>query len=342
MRPRHIPPSVLVLVPVLSGCVLPLSGLDQGGCTTDTQCMSGEICVAGSCRRTDGGLQDAGDRDAGMDMDAGDTDGGLPDAGSDGGGPDLCTNGVQDPGELGVDCGGACPRCDGPLGVEGMVLWLRADDVAAGAVTMWPDRSAAGNDFVSSAGSVTGVASVSQIQNQAAVSVDVDGQLGSAAVVALASSQVISIVYVAQTRRSVGIMLEASANYRANAGGFLDLRNSAGTGQFDVQHGSDPNRATWQTAELDNEWHWLLSIHDVSLTSGEAAAFVDGTLNGSAMLNNDTTTPFADHAWHLGGRSGTNAFGYDGQIAEVIAYARHLDAADIAHLDAYMQTRYGL
>lgn len=319
---------------VLSSCGLELSGLDQG-CATDSQCPSGSVCVDGRCAVSTDAGRDAGqlpDADIDASLDAGD-------GGSDAG-PDGCSNGVLDPGETEIDCGGACPRCFGPTGVEGMVLWLRADDLSAGSVTSWPDRSGNGNGFANGTVAPTQVAGA--VNGEPSVSFSVDAQLASVAPVSLGGTLQLSLVYVARTRTSVGILLEGSEDFRMNPGGFLDLRNSAGTGEFDVQHGSNGMIASWKTDQLDSEWHWLASVHDVALTTGEAVAYVDGTSSGRAGQNSDTTVAFANHRWFLGGRSGTSVFGFDGEIAEVIAYSRALDATDLAHLDAYMASRYGL
>lgn len=337
----------LVVVTVLvcgSGCFLDRVPIDPGGCRGDEDCPSGRTCVEGVCRA---GQPDAG-RDAGTDASIADAgrDGGR-DAGLDGGtdAGNLCTNGRLDPGEFEVDCGGPCPRCEGPAGVAEMLLWLRAEDVAPGALTTWRDRSGNANDFraISGVAAPTLTASVAAIGGQPALSFTEPARIQSAAPVALGGSAVLSVVYVIRARASAGIVLESSENFRAAAGAFLEVRNSAGSGQFDSQHGVPPVLASWQTVQLDTAWHWIASVRDLSRTAGEVEVFVDGARSGMTGMNGDVAPPLLDHFWYIGGRQGTPYFqGFDGELAEVIAYTRVLDPDDLAHIGTYVRNRYGL
>ncbi len=331
--------SPLVLLAV--SCTLDVSGISPA-CIDNSQCAANQVCVAGVCSATDAGDRvDSGPMDSGPDRDGGpDAGPPVPDSGPGDGGPPLCANGVLDPGETDIDCGGPCPRCPGPRGVEDMILWLRADDLAMGAVGVWMDRSGAGNHFESAAGGVTQDPNV--LNGHPAVRFTRNGQLATPNPVSLGGAAQISIIYVARSGTNPGVMMEASSNFRMNAGGFLDVRNSAGTGEFEVQHGTTGSGiVSWRTAQLDSDWHRLVSVRDAALTSDEARAYVDGALSGAISQNVDSAAPFQDYRWHLGDRDVSEGSGFQGDIAEVIAYARALTTEDVAHLDAYLTARYG-
>lgn len=329
---------------MVPGCFVNRSGtLDP--CMTAEDCPSGETCVGGLCEP---GAPDAGDAGLDAGLDAGPDAGfdGSVDAGSDAGfdAGDLCANGLMDPGELGVDCGGACPRCAGPTGVTDLLLWLRADD-APGAFSTWVDRSGNGHDFeaIPSVATPTYAATVPQLAGEPTLDFGEAARIRSTAGIPLASGPALTIVYVVRSRTTPGIVLESSEAQSGNTGAFLDLRNSAGTGQFEAKHGRPPTESSWRSNQIDDQWHWIISVRDLSRSSGEVEVFVDGVSSGAISSDGNVAPPLADYVWYLGGRNGTPTFtGFNGQIAEVIAYTRAIDGGDISHLGTYVSARYGL
>ncbi len=116
----------------MTGCFLDRSGTVPGNvCASALECDADEECVDMVCvRRVDAG------RDAGRD--AGIPDTGIPDdASRDAGIPDAGT----DAGDAGTDAG-----VFSPSDIDGLVLWLRSDDLSLGEVATWADRSGSGND----------------------------------------------------------------------------------------------------------------------------------------------------------------------------------------------------
>jgi hypothetical protein len=94
---------------LLGGCWLPREALGNRACTATTDCRADETCLDGYCHPQD----DAGEPDAFVPLEVGTPDVGPSDTGLDTGGPDAgsCGNGMLDPGEADVDCGGSCAAC---------------------------------------------------------------------------------------------------------------------------------------------------------------------------------------------------------------------------------------
>jgi len=76
-----------LLLPVLAGVTLVACPLNyEGACVNDDNCPSGQICVDGKCRRSDGTGGSGGSSTAGGDTGGGSTGGGATGGGSTGGG----------------------------------------------------------------------------------------------------------------------------------------------------------------------------------------------------------------------------------------------------------------
>ena len=249
---------------------------------------------------------------------------------------DLCANGVRDPGEDGVDCGGDCVRCVGPTGVEGMVLWLRPDGYTEATGT-WTDSGPQGYSFTMAVGAEAPTLGDTrpELSGARAVAFEPEARLMTDRPVTLGSE--VTIFFVLAKRTARGILLEASAASSGNDGAFLDVFNSAG--KLESQTGRDSSLVSWRSDAVPlAEWHWLATFRGGPEAPVRIA--IDGATSGAIAV--DGAAPaLTDHIWYLGGRQGTPSYdGFAGEIAEIIVYDHALDAEEFAHISGYIDSRY--
>lgn len=339
----------LGLALLLTGCFLDRSAAP---CSSDSQCPGAMRCAAGACvpaNAPDGSVRDSGARDSGVDAatveDAGSGADAQPPADSGRDASDTCSNGVIDSGEVGVDCGGPCPPCAGPLGVEGLVLWLRADAATIlgdGSVVEWASE-VGGHRFLPASGALAPRV-VSTAGVSAAVAFTGSERLDSVEPIPLAGTSALSSFYVSRCQVARALVLESSGAYSANPGAFADFCSG---GRFESRVHTTvggPGTGAASSEVVQGTWRTLGAVRNLARPPGEQVRIhVGGVAAGEPTGSGTGAAPFTDQVWSIGGRSGTPRFdGLTGEIAEIAVYARELSPAEIAHLEAYFRTRYAL
>ncbi len=75
--------------------------------------------------------------------------------------------------------------------------------------------------------------------------------------------------------------------------------------------------------------------------NGAYAFYQNGALDGAGSLYPGTTS-LANGLWRIGSKKGAAGNWLDGDVAEILIYNRAVDANDVAQINSYFQSEYGL
>lgn len=223
-----------------------------------------------------------------------------------------------------------------PPMISGMVLWLRADQgitLGTGSqVATWADQSGHGNNVTQATATARPTLSASggpmgqPCLNFASASLQM---LDRASAVVSASPWSAFVVQETSTPASEGFSFYV---------GGLSSSNGLGFGL----NGSD--RVIWYSGASilvdgvcpTSTWELWSAVN-----TGTTTTF---SVNGSSQsVTNPTVQPIAPSAaTGIGGSTDTAADTWNGSIAEVILYNRALTAPEVALLNSYFSTRYGV
>lgn len=223
-----------------------------------------------------------------------------------------------------------------PRQLAGCTLWLRGDlgvTLTGGKVSTWADQSGNGHDVVQANAALrpTPVASSATLNNLPAISFDhATGTYLQGLFAAFVTACTMAVAYT-----SVGAFGSCPCSSAQAGVGFVSLLNNQGAV-------NDP--ALTRPANITQD-----------VGHGTATSVVIGTADantGNLYVNQKSVTdangtaaviPAPQDTFDVGNLVGNEAaFGWNGEIAEVVVFDRILTAAEIASLGYYLGIRYGI
>lgn len=221
---------------------------------------------------------------------------------------------------------------------NGLQLWLLANDgvtLSSGSVSLWSDRSGAGNDAVQSNSSNRPGYSTSAINELPAVSFN-------------GSSQYLSIhsgFSSFSSGASIFMVVKPSA---VSAGArMIDLGNGATSDNINIQeptntgaslyvyNGSTPSSLTSSSAITLGQFQLLEAVHDGSTT----ATISTNSVQGAQSTSMNSITNILRSSNYLGqGSAGGNYF--NGSLAEVLVYNRAISSLEKSAIEAALINKY--
>lgn len=284
----------------------------SAACTGPGGCSGGQVC---SPSGTFYGDCVCGGSDAGNASDSGN-------AGDAATGPDGST-----------DAG----RFDSPLSLPGLRLWVNGQDFgdagteAGSPVKVWPDQSGKGNDLSSVGSTKFSLPTVdpSSVGGQTSLSFALSGQEGERRTTPAAFVDG-TANFVAEVVVLPGMCISPTTCTLVELEGTTTalLRVENGT-LYGIVGTSDQG-----TASVSDGAH-VIALRRTSLSEMEIR--VDGTPTTFALTSAPTLGPTQGFDF---GRDQVSA-GYDGQVAEIVVVSDPSDA-DVANLEAYLKSKYGL
>lgn len=231
-----------------------------------------------------------------------------------------------------------------PSDVTGLKLWFKADDgpddpVDGQPVTTWTDKSSSG---LNATGSSTArpIYKTSIINGKPVVRFDGSNDILETAALDLSATDKVTVFVVASASAgSNGVFLEMSTTIDSQTDSFLLWRPASNKGAVALR--GNIGVSDWTTtSNLTTTPFRLTGFYDKSLSSGEAYAHVNGSLDGSIGNNSNNSGNFGNRAIYIGSRFGAVA-PLAGDIAEIIVYSGIISGADLTAINSYLSTKYG-
>lgn len=282
-------------------------------------------------------------------------DGGSPD-----GAPDSAADGAADAADAATDTDASTATPTDPTEIDGLVLWLRADQGigspggAAGVVETWGDSSDSGNDFSQSEPNYQPQLVASAINGEPAVEFDgTDDRLTRSDTLGLAEDDDRTVILVGKlddttSRRAFFTQAKLGAfDDDSNAFGLeANTYNTEGErfGLYLVSQAYDSEAATNTNFNvLTLRTAGFPSYQDMEagttyFFNGQETSFTQtaGGVENPEFLGD--TTAIGDFANH----ETPSGVVLDGQIAEVLVYRGALGDAEVEWLSGWLMAKYGL
>jgi len=221
-----------------------------------------------------------------------------------------------------------------PRALSGLVGWWRADDavdVGGGVISQLNDRSGNGLHATQATSGNRGTRTTSAtLRNREVISLDGTDYYVTAAV---SLPRTFSAFFVLGTVTTRGMIFE-------HAVGTSWYVYSSGAAAVSVTNGGSYHRSwqspptTWCAANQQGA-----AIYDRASTPqlrGNRVALTPSLVDGSVVPAGSISA-----ALSIGARP-DGSLGHTGQVAETILYNRGLTAAEVARIEAYLRTRYGV
>jgi len=234
------------------------------------------------------------------------------------------------------------------LPTNGMLLWLRADALAANngdPVNTWTDSSGHGRNAVFTQIGGVGVpptVATNVFNGKPVVRFNGNSLLQ----VSSLPLGTYTIVAVFKTSSNNEIVYEHGDDMNFNPTGnflFTSTTSTVSVKRFGVQTGKDiveSNAYTWAA----NPTVALMTMDQFDGTDAGEKLFINTApqwLNENYVGNLNTTTP-TDLHFNIGLRAGWGGLQFHGDIAEIVVYDHALTGADLATLNTALMTKYGL
>lgn len=227
-----------------------------------------------------------------------------------------------------------------PLRLPRLALWLRADmgvTLNGSTVSAWADQSGNGRNFSQATAAAQPTFNSTGLNSKAALSFVTDDWLQLASGPALTGGITMCVAVNATT----GGYLNMLALYDASGSGAFELRDSGGADAQIVAHNDGGGSVAYRDGVTDiNNANRIITATYNPTSPGTAALRINGVNESSAGSDGARTMPAASK-WTIGSRHGASLFA-NMRLGEVVICAGVLNSADMASLERYMGSRYGI
>lgn len=244
---------------------------------------------------------------------------------------------------------GAASLCDGsgftPAALADLMLWLRADMGLittlpnAGKVVSWADQSGFGRDFAQGADASRPafVAASANFAGQPTIQSSGSPIVLPSASAILGGNNAITF-FVAYRETSGAIIAEAGPSF-PTAGGFL--LDASGVNLDAYTYGATGSTARRCPAAALTKWYVAAVFNYSAVATNPPLIYLNSVLQSTTAITNTGTNGTSQSLiWNLFNRQAGGA-PLIGEIAEIIAVARVMSAAEIAQVYAYQLARFG-
>ncbi len=237
---------------------------------------------------------------------------------------------------------GADRSCIGTqLPTAGLGLWLRADDLASGAVSRWPDFSGSANDAVQAGAAQRPTVVPNAMNGRAVVRFDgVDDRLdltGNTFAPTTPHLTVFAVLRTTRTNQHVIGTGSSDPGFLTTFGGGVTVVNGRAVLKAN-SNGSGLHLSSGDTV-ADGAARLVAGV----ISTGSSALFSNGARVGSsASAANAHTYVKSSLGASDGSNLGSSRDAFQGDLAELVVYTRALGTAERIAIERYLGERYGL
>ena len=233
-----------------------------------------------------------------------------------------------------------------PRDIANMFLWLRADrniTLAGADVSAWGDSSGFNNNF--SQGTVlnrpTYIATDPNFNSQPTLNFTGTKLIASTGAITNTFADVTFCIVYRPTAVAVGTLLESSPNVALNPGSLSLSENPTNNMDITMSGAAGVDQQNQTTPDAINTKQRKIAYFPFSSgATANPAIYTNGISSATiTVLNTATNTNSSSQIWNLGARAGV-LMGFQGQIAEIIAYGTSLTSGQISNIDSYFLSRY--
>lgn len=233
-----------------------------------------------------------------------------------------------------------------PRDIQNMFLWLRADrsvTLAGADVSAWGDASGFNNNFsqATAANRPTYVASDPNFNSNSTLNFTGTKLIASTAAIPNTYGDITVCIMYRPTVTATGMLLESSADAALNPGSLSLSENATNNMDAILSGAAGVDQQNQNAADAVNtKQRKIVYFPFASAGTASPTIYTNGVLSASTtILNTATNTNSTAQIWNLGARA-TVLLGFQGQIAEIIAYGTSLTSGQIDNIDKYFLARY--
>lgn len=233
-----------------------------------------------------------------------------------------------------------------PTDIANLLVWLNADDIALAdnsAIDTWSDGSGNGWNATASGG-LRPTVQTAELNGHKIVRFDgADDRMLITSFAPASATMTVYVVCKPTTPAGDEVILQQGDPWYSATGGWILYMDSAGKYGFGHNGNVGITDSKTSSAALGGAYHILRVRYDMTLSTNEVAAWLDGSANTGTYANNSNNTGTFALTSNLAIGSTPGA----GQtivmdIAEIIIYTRDLTAPEDTNVVDYLQTKYGL
>jgi hypothetical protein len=219
-----------------------------------------------------------------------------------------------------------------PTDIADLLLWLDADDIAQSdntAVSAWADASGGSWSAAQASGTLQPTYQTNEINGHAVVRFDGSNDYLKITSFATGGGNTLTAyaVFKASTPGSEKVVLQHFDPWNSNTGGWMLTIKSSGKSGFGHKGNVGLSNADTTADTADGTTHIVRVLYDMTLSTNEVTAFVDGVSSTGTYANNNNNA---------------TAFGTSIDIAEIAIWSRALTTQENLDMVDYLQTKYGL
>lgn len=232
-----------------------------------------------------------------------------------------------------------------PTDLGSVLLWLDASQLAGlsdgDPVSSWTDV-AGGNNAVQATSEKRPTYRTGVLNGCPVVRFDGGDALATTSAVDLSGTNDITVWAVASAASgaTTQVLAEQSDNYNTYTDSWLLSRQSAELVSFSSRVSPNYSQAV-STATLTTSHKIAVGTFDKGLSTNEATMSVNGDGSFTRPLNNNLTGNFGNRIVYIGARNNSTAY-LTGDIAEVGICTAALGSTDLANLEGYLGSKYGI
>jgi hypothetical protein len=234
-----------------------------------------------------------------------------------------------------------------PTDIADLLLWLDADDIAQSdntAVSAWADASGGSWSAAQASGTLQPTYQTNEINGHAVVRFDGSNDYLKITSFATGGGNTLTAyaVFKASTPGSEKVVLQHFDPWNSNTGGWMLTIKSSGKSGFGHKGNVGLSNADTTADTADGTTHIVRVLYDMTLSTNEVTAFVDGVSStGTYANNNNNATAFGTSNFGIGGTPGGGSPAAI-DIAEIAIWSRALTTQENLDMVDYLQTKYGL
>lgn len=233
-----------------------------------------------------------------------------------------------------------------PRSLGNLALWLDATKLTGlndgAAVTTWADASGnTGRDATQATGAKQPTYKTG-IQNGKPVVRFDGGDCVQTPSVDFSGTSKLSIYVVASS--SVSGVYQTLVELGSTVSGVTDafgiFKSSANVGEINIK--GDVGTNVWTTTAGITAMMYLSAVLDKTLSSGEAAGWINGSGAGTQTSNSNNTNAFSNRILNIGARNNAATLPLTGDIAEVLIFTAAHTTTQRQQVEAYLAAKWGL